>query len=206
KKYYLLDEPWGVFVKRSLSPSEYIVNIWGKVVKPHIVKERLMNEVATIAFLKKHTTIPLPNVRCAFEDHGRYYVIEDWVSGVTLVDVPPSKLGPILKELYGYRDQLQSLRSTVMGGVAGHVCLPHRLDVKVPFDDVFKFREAKTPEFVFCHGDLSQHNIIVDEKTYKIKAIIDWEYAGFYPPEFEAEFYLRPGPSGAINGEVDDVP
>ncbi|KAG6809134.1 hypothetical protein H0H93_016090, partial [Arthromyces matolae] len=120
KKYYYLDKQYGTFVKRSLSPSEYIVNIWGKVVKPHIVKERLMNEVATIAFLKKHTTIPLPNVRCAFEDHGRYYVVEDWVPGMTMLNVPPSAIDPILKELYGYRDQLQSLRSTVMGGVAGH--------------------------------------------------------------------------------------
>jgi hypothetical protein len=38
-----------------------------------------------------------------------------------------------------------------------------------------------------------------------IKAIIDWEYAGFYPPEFERPFYLRPGPSIALPGEVDDV-
>lgn len=28
-----------------------------------------------------------------------------------------------------------------------------------------------------------------------IRAIIDWEYAGFYPPFFDGRFYRRPGPS-----------
>jgi aminoglycoside phosphotransferase (APT) family kinase protein len=57
---------------------------------------------------------------------------------------------------------------------------------------------------VFCHNDLSQQNVIVDPDTLKIRAIIDWEYAGFFPPTFESPFYRRPGPSAAINDEVDD--
>lgn len=60
-------------------------------------------------------------------------------------------------------------------------------------------------DLVFCHNDLSAANVIVDPETLKITAIIDWEYAGFYPPEFEAPFYRRPGPSVALEGEVDDV-
>ena len=47
---------------------------------------------------------------------------------------------------------------------------------------------------------------MVDETTLKINAILDWEYAGFYPPEFEGAFYLRPGPSFAFGGEENDVP
>ncbi|KAG6860412.1 hypothetical protein C0995_011483 [Termitomyces sp. Mi166 len=205
KKYYDLRDQYCTYVKRSLSPSEYVVNILGKVVRPHFVKERLQNEVAAIAFLKANTTIPLPNVRCAFEDHGRYYIIMDTVPGIEMVEVPLAEQGPILEELAGYREQLRSLKSKVMGGLAGHACLPYRLHSCVPFDEVFKFREAETPEFVFIHGDLAQHNIIVDEKTHKINAIIDWEYAGYYPPEFEGAFWLRPGPSGALEGEEDDV-
>ncbi|KAH7359471.1 hypothetical protein B0T11DRAFT_212525, partial [Plectosphaerella cucumerina] len=37
-------------------------------------------------------------------------------------------------------------------------------------------------------------NILVDKDTLKVKAIIDWEYAGFYPPFFEREVYTRHGP------------
>ena len=47
-------------------------------------------------------------------------------------------------------------------------------------------------------NDLSQHNILVDEMTLKVNAIIDWE---FYSPELEGKFYLRPGPSVAFDGE-----
>lgn len=65
--------------------------------------------------------------------------------------------------------------------------------------------QREKTDLVFCHNDLSMHNIIVDPETFKINAIIDWEYAGFYPAEFEMPFYLRPGPSVALTGEADDV-
>jgi hypothetical protein len=39
----------------------------------------------------------------------------------------------------------------------------------------------------------------------KIKAILDWEYAGFFPEFFERKFYTRPGPSVAIGDEEDDT-
>lgn len=69
----------------------------------------------------------------------------------------------------------------------------------------WRLRPRETNDLVFCHNDLSANNVIVDPDTLAIKAIIDWEYAGFYPPEFEAEFFRRPGPSVALAGEVDDV-
>lgn len=62
-------------------------------------------------------------------------------------------------------------------------------------------------EYVFCHNDLSQYNVIVDPERVEIKAIVDWEYAGFYPGFFEGRFYTRPGPSDALDrvGEVSDT-
>ncbi|PNP38226.1 hypothetical protein TGAMA5MH_09796 [Trichoderma gamsii] len=68
----------------------------------------------------------------------------------------------------------------------------------------WRMRRRKQHDLVFCHNDLSMNNVIVDPGTLKIKAIIDWEYAGFYPPEFEFPFYQRSGPSIALDGEVDD--
>ncbi|KAJ5172216.1 hypothetical protein N7492_004809 [Penicillium capsulatum] len=60
-------------------------------------------------------------------------------------------------------------------------------------------------DYVFCHNDLSPSNIIVNPETLKINAIVDWEYAGFYPAYFEASFWTRAGPSVALDGEEDDV-
>lgn len=59
-------------------------------------------------------------------------------------------------------------------------------------------------DLVFCHNDFSAHNVIVDPETLKVNAVIDWEYAGFYPNEFEGVYYRRPGPSVALDGEVND--
>ncbi|KAG6870463.1 hypothetical protein C0995_012810, partial [Termitomyces sp. Mi166 len=120
KKYYDLRDQYHTYVKRSLSPSEYMVSIFGQIIRPHFVKERLQNEVVAIVFLKANTTIPLPNVRCAFEDHGRYYIIMNTIPGIEMLKVPLAEQGPILEELAGYREQLHSLKSKVMGWLAGH--------------------------------------------------------------------------------------
>ncbi|KND86416.1 hypothetical protein TOPH_08962 [Tolypocladium ophioglossoides CBS 100239] len=44
-----------------------------------------------------------------------------------------------------------------------------------------------------------------DPSTLRIKAIIDWEFGGFWPEWFERPFWKRPGPSVALEGEEDDV-
>lgn len=68
----------------------------------------------------------------------------------------------------------------------------------------WKMKPRESEDLVFCHNDLSTHNVIVDPETIKVKAIIDWEYAGFYPQEFEGMFFRRPGPSVALEGETND--
>jgi Phosphotransferase enzyme family len=128
------------------------------------------------------------------------------VPGVTLAELPDDKKSLPIKELEVYVAQMHAIKSKVMGGFLDDVMLPYRVGKAVPHDEVLKFREATTPEFVLCHNDLSQHNVMVDETTFKINAILDWEYAGFFPQEFDGVFYLRPGPSGvALGGERDDV-
>lgn len=66
-------------------------------------------------------------------------------------------------------------------------------------------RRRPQVDLVFSHNDLNVDNVIVDPDTLKIKAIIDWEYAGFYPPGFDRPFYKRVGGSVALEGEVDDT-
>jgi thiamine kinase-like enzyme len=75
---------------------------------------------------------------------------------------------------------MQTLRSEAIGGVSGLVCPPYRVTLKTP-NDVWYLKRSTSKEFVFCHNDLSQHNVIVDPETLQNNAIIDWEYAGFYP-------------------------
>ncbi|TFK53173.1 kinase-like protein [Heliocybe sulcata] len=209
KKYFVVgNDPSEMFIKRSLEEREYTINWRSEMVIPRFVKERLQNEAAAIRYVKEHTNIPVPVIRGAFEDCGRYYLLEDVVPGVLMAELSDEQKAVVTVELEQYIDTLHSIKSKMMGGLAGSACLPYRLDMalKERGAGLLEFRGADEPEFVLCHGDLSQHNVIVDESTLKINGIIDWEYAGFYPSEFEGRFYKRPGPSAAIDGEIDDVP
>ncbi|RDB23572.1 hypothetical protein Hypma_009278 [Hypsizygus marmoreus] len=88
------------------------------------------------------------------------------------------------------------------------VILPCCISKAMPPDQILQLREATASEFVVCHNDLSSlpaHNILVDETTLKVNVIIDWEYAGFFPPELDGAFCFLPRPSAASEGEVDDV-
>jgi hypothetical protein len=57
----------------------------------------MKNEVAAIRYIQSNTNTPTPNIRCAFEDHGRYYIITDLVPGVILTELPDDKKAPIIK-------------------------------------------------------------------------------------------------------------
>jgi aminoglycoside phosphotransferase len=72
------------------------------------------------------------------------------------------------------------------------------------YRDQWKMKKRESEDLVFCHNDLSTHNVIVDPETLKINAIIDWEYAGYFPREFEGMFFRRPGPSVALGEETND--
>lgn len=73
-------------------------------------------------------------------------------------------------------------------------------------DTTWPRQASDKKEYVFCHNDLSQPNVIVDPETLKIKGIVDWEYAGFWPEWFEMRAWMRLGPSIALEGERDNVP
>jgi len=98
---------------------------------------------------------------------------------------------------------LRGLRPCEIGGASGLFIPLYRASKKLYRFD-WTFPRAQTAEYVFCHGDLAQQNILVDPQTLKITAIVDWEYAGFWPEYFEGMFFERYGPSAAIGEEPDD--
>ncbi|POR32124.1 Uncharacterized protein TPAR_07663 [Tolypocladium paradoxum] len=199
RKYYHLGS---IFIKRSLRPNEFRTGYRGLHV-PRLGKERLMNEAKSLQFIQQHTNIPVPTVYCHFEDDGAYYLITEYIEGVSMSELPEGQKAIVREELKIYRAKLKTLKSCRLGGPAGIVIPPYRV-LRHTETDYWDLRPSSHNEYVFCHNDLSQQNIIVYPDTLKIRAIIDWEYAGFFPPRFEYPFYNRLGPSSAIDGEVDD--
>ena len=168
--------------------------------------ERLKNEAASLKYIKGNTNIPIPTLHCAFEDNGHFYVITNFISGVTMVKLSTEQKLIVMKEINVHLQTMQGIKSSMMGGLLGDGCLLYHLLKVTSYTKPIMFKQTETPKFVFCHNDLFQHNIIVDEYTLMITAIIDWEYAGFYSKEFEGAFYKQPSPSVALDGEDDDVP
>ncbi|KAE8315988.1 kinase-like domain-containing protein [Aspergillus transmontanensis] len=170
------------FIKRSLRPSEFRTGYKGLHI-PRLGKERLENEVEVLQFIRRVRNIPVPQLYGAFEIDGSYLLIMEYVEGISMSHLS---------------------ESTTIGGPSGIVIPPYRVMRQSNNDSWIRLSSA-TCDYVFCHYDLSQQNVIVDPETLKIKAIIDWEYAGLFPANFDYPFYKRLGPSMALEGERDDV-
>ncbi|KAF1951085.1 kinase-like protein [Byssothecium circinans] len=202
RKYYHANNS---FIKRSLRPSEWQVSPFkGTIHVPRLGVERILNEAAALTYVKENTNIPVPTLHACFEDDNAAYIVTSYVDGVSMSALTDDQKAIVTKELEGHIETLHSLRGARLGGPSGHVILPYRMLQKT-FRDEWDLQTSSSAEYVFCHNDLLQQNVIVDPGTLKIAAIIDWEYAGFFPEEFERAFYKRLGPSVALEGEEDDT-
>ncbi|KAL8357450.1 hypothetical protein RB598_002321 [Gaeumannomyces tritici] len=202
RKYYRYGNTW---IKRSLRPTEWQKH-GGFMFVPKFNTERIINEGACLRFVAEHTDIPVPRLHACFEDDGAAYLITEFVEGVALGQLEPAQQRIVVPELERHMAALKVLTSSRWGGPEGVVLPPYRVMRRSKGHPWLMRRRGDGESLVFCHNDLSANNIIVDPYTLRIKAIIDWEYAGFFPPEFDKPFYLRPGPPVALQGEVDDVP
>lgn len=199
--YYRHD---GFFIKRSLRPSEFRTGYKGLHI-PRLGKERLQNEAETLQFIRRVSDIPVPQLYGAFEIDDSYLLFMEYIDGISMSQLSKEQKEVVSTELEQYLDILHGIISKTIGGPSGIVIPPYRV-MRQSGNDAWPRLSSETCDYVFCHNDLSQQNVIVDPHTLKIKAIIDWEYAGFFPVYFDYPFYKRLGPSVALEGERDDVP
>ncbi|KAG8630446.1 hypothetical protein KVT40_002065 [Elsinoe batatas] len=200
RKYYHKDN---TFIKRSLRPHEYITGHAG-LHKPRLGIESLRNEAACLQLVGTETDVPVPLVLCDFEDDNAYYLVTEYIAGVGMNELTEDQKAVVKHELLRHIDSLHKLKSARLGGPSGLVIPPYRVRLASEQDD-WRLTEAHSEQYVSCHNDLSQHNVTADPDTLKINAIVDWQYAGFYPEYFEMAIYERPGPSAAfLEGEADN--
>lgn len=178
KKYFHVGN-W--FMKRTLRKHEWQSVSDNTVIVPSITyPQRWKTDAAILRFLRKETNIPLPPAECTFEDDGAFYLQTQFVEGVSMRELNQDKKETVMKELEQHVVTLQSLRSDTTG-VPGEslLCAPQRVQSgQWKTNSCWRPRGGKG-EYVFCHNDLGQHNVIVDPDTLKINAIIDWEFGGF---------------------------
>ena len=144
--------------------------------------QRWKTDAAILVYLREKTNIPLPRLQHTLEDDGAFYFSTELVPGVSMAQLTEEQKQVVTKELLERVATLKSLRSDTLG-VPGQtlLCAPNRVHSRFwkhhtcwrPKPDIEK------GDYVFCHNDLGQHNVIVDPETLKTNAVIDWEYGGF---------------------------
>lgn len=208
RKFYRVGN---LFIKRTMRRHEWqkMSRTW--VVTPSAsIPQRYRNDVAIQQYLRERTNIPLPAFAQTFEDDGAMYLVAEFVEGVGMNELPEADRRVVQKELQQHIETLKSLRSDTPGvpGISDDQLLvapPRLFNFRWNYHTCWRPRSDVKGDFVFCHGDLGQHNVLVDPKTLKIAAIIDWEFGGFWPEWFEWPFWTRPGGSYAHEGEEDDT-
>jgi hypothetical protein len=167
-------------------------------------KERLLNEAEALQFVRQHTDISVPAVNCHFEDDGAYYLISEYIEGVSMSELSEEQKVVVRQELEIHRAKLKTLKSRRLGGPSGLVIPPYRVLNRAETDYWNLQPSSNRRNMSFVTTLCPSRTSIVNPDTLKIRAIIDREYAGFFPARFDYPFCNRLGPSSAINGEVDD--
>ena len=86
EKLYRINDN-GRVLKRSLRQDEYHILSNSEPFVPVLVVERLKNEAACIAFIKKNTDIPVPKLLDAYEENGSYHLWMEFVDGVEMSEL-----------------------------------------------------------------------------------------------------------------------
>jgi hypothetical protein len=174
--------------------------------------ERIGNEVKALKIIGEKTNIPVPRLLGygSLLD-GRQYLITEYIDGVLLSTLARRGCSLPGEEMHtkstpcptcsdtAYSNATDFISRTVLPqlanltsclrGIDGFVMPPRWLSPNLQPRWIGK-RPWSTfplqqPEYVFQHGDLAAHNIIMDPITLQVRALIDWEYAGFYPAGME---------------------
>ncbi|KAL6919007.1 hypothetical protein FSST1_003033 [Fusarium sambucinum] len=172
------------------------------------------NEAQVLRFVKEHTTIPVPEVISSDWDR----ITMEYVEGQTLQQawpvLTPDQQSNILGELSGYIAQMRALGGIHLGRLDGQGVVVPSIVTRSggPFGTLAEFHDwlVKPPKrlqsqsmywhqittqlgadypIVFTHGDIAARNILV--RDGHIVALLDWEFAGWYPEYWEYVFALR---------------
>ncbi|KAK5677926.1 hypothetical protein LTS10_009809 [Elasticomyces elasticus] len=199
-RIYNLDQD--TFTKREPRPHEYHAHSFTgePLLLRNDSRSRIENEYLVLQYLRQHTDIPVPEpINYTVEDGAAILTTSRVLGAIEIDDCAEADRAQIVehveKELHEkILPQLQNLKSRRMGGLTAddQLVIPPFIGTAYERGSFFRrppgSREAEA-EFVLCHNDLSRSNIMVDPKTFEIKAIIDWEYAGYFPPEFELKYW-----------------
>lgn len=123
RKYY---HRGGAFIKRTLRPREFRTGHRGLYI-PRFRKESVINKAELLRYIRHHTNILVPTIYCDFEDEDAYYLVTEYVEGVSMSRLIEDQKAIIREELQRYLATLQTLKSNRLSGPSGIVIPPYRV-------------------------------------------------------------------------------
>ena len=182
------------FTKRQLYPYEWELNLYGKIISDPFDRARLVNERNALNFIAENTKIPVPRVLEWTDEGGFGCLTVEAIQGNRADDVydelpnedQKNRLRRSIQRFVAgtVQPELNRLRSKRLGQLDGGLFVHPRIS----FYDQRPYWRPKsytTNRFVYCHNDLGMQNFLVDPETLGVRALIDWEYSGFFPRESE---------------------
>lgn len=207
-KIYILSEK--TFTKKEYAESERPKDLRGDPIIWKHGRLRLQNEFNALRLVGDKTTIAVPKaINFGEDESGAAFLEVERINGIDLISVgdkcrmPSSKAHVVHGKCVECENiavanvdrymrtvaipQLHALKSNQIG-LYGLVIPPARIQENDD-RDVWLPKQIQHEDFVFCHGDLSRHNILVDPHSLELLSICDWETAGYYPQEIELPYW-----------------
>ena len=198
-------QPAPRFIKRQLKAHERQKYKDGSPALGKFNLDRLENEKETLKFIAQNTSIPVPRVLdWSVDEHGiasltmevvEGRMMDDLLRGDRLTDEEKTTLKSNVDSFMHdvVLPQLSKLRSNSIGQLTGVLFLPPRIrPYGTDHPNGVRAGPAKYTATVcstFCHNDLAAQNVVIEPDSLEVKCLIDWEYAGFFPPGFEMDYW-----------------
>ena len=116
--------------------------------------KRLRNEAASLKFIRKMIDISVLILYCDFEDDDAYYVVTQYVQGVSMSDLTLEQKKTVSQEIKIHLSTLRILTSNTIGEPFGHIVSSYRV-MKRTENDTWTSLVSEFNKYVFCHNDLS---------------------------------------------------
>ncbi|KFZ06682.1 hypothetical protein V501_07177 [Pseudogymnoascus sp. VKM F-4519 (FW-2642)] len=171
---------------------------FGKVLKLNTNR----NEINAMEYVRSHTSVPLPRVFTVYElPDGAIHILMEFVPGDRpgYTNMTPEQIKAFGQELAGYLRQLRNLEPPEEGFIGSWQTSTIIYDL----EDLLKLLRLGGPletwdkdpvvkkihggsesyKVKFTHANLNPRSI--QYHNGKIQAIVDWEFAGWYPEYWE---------------------
>ncbi len=194
------------------------VNPWATNMKGELIsrlygKERMVNHATALQLISNKTAIPVPKLIGSGENpDGTAWLETERTHGGIWLDLvgETCRMPPGKKHTEGECEecariaetnasryiqdellpQLNSLRSDTTG--LNGVVIPPLWIMDCDPKTSWPPNTDPEQEYVFCHGNLHAHSILMHAETLHVMKIVDWDNAGFFPAEFQRWTVRRP--------------